>query len=53
VSELADACLHLLQNEADRVRLGINAQREAETEHAWSRQIERLEQVYETALRSR
>lgn len=53
VADLAQACLHLLQNEADRQRLGANAQREAETEHAWARQIERLEQVYETALRSR
>jgi glycosyltransferase involved in cell wall biosynthesis len=53
VAELAQACLHLLQNKADRARLGDNARREAETEHAWSRQIERLEQVYETALRSR
>jgi glycosyltransferase involved in cell wall biosynthesis len=53
VADLAQACLHLLQNEADRQRLGANAQREAETEHAWARQIERLEQVYEAALRSR
>jgi glycosyltransferase involved in cell wall biosynthesis len=53
VSDLASACLHLFQNEADRVRLGVNARREAETEHAWSRQIERLEQVYEAALGSR
>ena len=53
VAELTQACLHLLQNEAERTRLGANARREAETEHAWSRQIERLEQVYEAALRSR
>ena len=53
VADLAQACLHLLQNEADRRRLGTNAQREAETEHAWARQIERLEQVYDAALRSR
>jgi alpha-maltose-1-phosphate synthase len=53
VAELAQACLHLLQNEDDRTRLGDNARREAVTEHAWSRQIERLEQVYEAALRSR
>lgn len=53
VADLAQACLHLLQNEADRTRLGANARREAETEHAWARQIERLEQVYEVALRSR
>lgn len=53
VMELAHACLHLLQNKAERGRLGANAQQEAETEHAWSRQIERLGQVYEAALRSR
>ncbi len=53
VADLAQACLHLLQNEADRKRLGVNVQREAETEHAWARQIERLEQVYDAALRSR
>ncbi|WP_420643985.1 glycosyltransferase family 4 protein [Candidatus Leptofilum sp.] len=53
VADLADASLHLLQNEAERTRLGQNAQLEAEKEHAWARQIERLEQVYEAALRSR
>ena len=53
VADLAQACLHLLQNEAERKRLGTNARREAETEHTWARQIERLEQVYEAALRSR
>jgi glycosyltransferase involved in cell wall biosynthesis len=53
VADLAQACLHLLQNEADRQRLGANARREAESVHAWARQIERLEQVYEAALRSR
>ncbi|MAT99388.1 MAG: hypothetical protein CL608_19790 [Anaerolineaceae bacterium] len=53
VADLAQACLHLLQNEADRRRLGANAQREAETEHAWARQIQRLEHVYDAALRSR
>ncbi|MCB8927430.1 MAG: glycosyltransferase family 4 protein [Ardenticatenaceae bacterium] len=53
VADLAEACLHLLQNDADRTRLGQNAQREAETEHAWSRQIERLERVYESALGGR
>jgi len=53
VTDLAQASLHLLQNEADRKRLGANAQREAETEHAWVRQIERLEQVYAAALGSR
>ncbi len=53
VTELAEACLNLLQNEADRMRLGANARREAETEHAWARQIDRLEQVYEAALGSR
>ena len=53
VSELAQACLHLLQNPAERAQLGANARQEAETEHTWSRQIERLEQVYEIALRSR
>ncbi len=53
VADLADACLHLLQNEAERTRLGQNAQQEAEKEHAWARQIERLEQVYEAALRGR
>lgn len=52
VADLADACLHLLQNEAERRRLGQNARHEAETEHAWSRQIERVERVYETALGS-
>lgn len=52
VADLADACLYLIQNEAERVRLGQNAQREAEVEHAWARQIERLEQVYEAALGS-
>lgn len=53
VADLAQACLHLLQNPATRTRLGDNARQEAETEHAWSRQIERLEQVYELALRAR
>ncbi|MCA9897838.1 MAG: glycosyltransferase family 4 protein [Ardenticatenaceae bacterium] len=53
VADLADACLHLLQNQADRTRLGQAAQHEAETEHAWSRQIERLELVYEAALGDR
>lgn len=53
VTELAQALLHLLQNESDRRRLGQNARREAETEHAWSRQIERLELVYEAALGGR
>jgi glycosyltransferase involved in cell wall biosynthesis len=53
VTELAEACLHLLQNKAEQVRLGENARQEAEAEHAWSRQIEQLEQVYEAALRSR
>ncbi|MCA9916339.1 MAG: glycosyltransferase family 4 protein [Anaerolineales bacterium] len=52
VADLAEACLHLLQNAPERARLGANARREAETEHAWSRQIERLEQVYEVALRN-
>lgn len=53
VAELAQACRHLVQNPAERQRLGQQAQREAETEHAWSRQVERLERVYEAALRSR
>lgn len=53
VAELAQACRHLLQNPAERQRLGQQAQREAESEHAWSRQIERLERVYEAALRGR
>ena len=53
VTELAQACLHLLQDKAAQARLGANAQKEAETEHAWSRQIERLEQVYAAALGSR
>ncbi|VAW31165.1 hypothetical protein MNBD_CHLOROFLEXI01-4663 [hydrothermal vent metagenome] len=52
VTELAEACLHLIQNKDAQIRLGENARREAETEHAWSRQIERLEQVYDAALRS-
>ena len=53
VAELAQACRHLLQNRVERVRLGSAARHEAETEHGWSRQIERLERVYEAALRSR
>lgn len=52
VTELAEACLHLLQDKAAQLRLGANARLEAEREHAWSRQIERLEQVYDAALRS-
>ena len=51
VADLAQACLYLLQNESERIRLGANAQNEAETEHGWSRQIERLEQVYAAAMR--
>ncbi|MCP4419992.1 MAG: glycosyltransferase family 4 protein [Chloroflexi bacterium] len=53
VTELARACLHILQDKAAQMRLGANAQQEAEMEHSWSRQIERLEQVYAAALRSR
>lgn len=52
VAELAQACLYLIQNPSERNRLGANAQKEAITEHAWARQIERLEAVYEAALRS-
>lgn len=53
VASLAQACLQLLQNEPERQRLGANARQEAAAEHAWARQIERLERVYEAALRSR
>ncbi|MEZ4593083.1 MAG: glycosyltransferase family 4 protein [Chloroflexota bacterium] len=51
VASLAEACLQLLQNEPERRRLGANARKEAAREHAWARQIERLERVYEVAMR--
>lgn len=50
VAALAEALICLLQNEAERRRLGQRAQQQAVQQHSWGRYIERLEEIYRSIL---
>lgn len=49
-TELAEAIVRLLQDPAERDRLGQNARRQAVEQHSWERYVERLEEIYTMVL---
>ncbi|TNE60682.1 MAG: TIGR03087 family PEP-CTERM/XrtA system glycosyltransferase [Alphaproteobacteria bacterium] len=51
--DFAAAVLALLGNRPARARLGVNARRYVETQHQWSRQLDRLNAIIAKALESR
>ena len=50
IADLAQAIIRLLMNPEERERLGRNARHKAIEEHSWERYIERLEEIYLSAL---
>jgi glycosyltransferase involved in cell wall biosynthesis len=51
VSDLTRAMVRLINDPAERKRLGSNARRQAVERHSWEKYIERLESVYLGAVR--
>jgi alpha-maltose-1-phosphate synthase len=52
VTGLAQAMINLIENPAERARLGENARRQALERHSWQEYIERLEQIYLSVLQA-
>lgn len=50
IDDLAQATIRLLNNPAERARLGNNARTQAVKEHSWDRYILRLEEIYKEVL---
>jgi glycosyltransferase involved in cell wall biosynthesis len=48
--QLSDALIRLLQNPAERKRLGTNARQQAVANHSWEKYIQQLEDIYYHAI---
>jgi glycosyltransferase involved in cell wall biosynthesis len=50
VAELTDAICSLIENAAERARLGSNARAQAVASHSWHNYVQRLEAIYRSVL---